>query len=67
MDFISIIYLFDVIGPVRLAEKTRQNTVAADLLGERNTVPAEKRSRTSWISRSAERGLMRILFGKQVQ
>ena len=35
---------FGYMGPVRFAEKTRQNTVPANLLGEKNTVPAEKRS-----------------------
>jgi len=29
-------------GPVRFAEKTSRNTVSADLLWEKNTVPAEK-------------------------
>ena len=32
------------LGPVRFAEKTSRNTVPADLLGEKNTVPAEKTS-----------------------
>ena len=29
-------------GPVSFAEKTSRNTVPADLLGEKNIVPAEK-------------------------
>ena len=32
------------IGPVRFAEKTSRNTVPADLLWEKNIVPAEKTS-----------------------
>jgi len=32
------------IGPVRFAEKTSRNIVPADLLWEKNTVPAEKTS-----------------------
>jgi len=31
-------------GPVRFAEKTSQNTVPANLLGEKNIVPAEKQA-----------------------
>ena len=31
-------------GFVRFAEKTSQNTVSVDLLGEKNIVPAEKTS-----------------------
>ena len=34
-----------VLGPVRFAEKTNRNTVPADLLGEKNTVPAQKKNK----------------------
>jgi len=39
----SPLYLF-TIGPVRFAEKTSRNTVSADLLWEKNIIPAEKTS-----------------------
>ena len=42
-------------GPVRFAEKTSRNTVPADLLWEKNTVPAEKTSWKRRIIREANR------------
>ena len=46
-------------GPIRFAEKTSQNIVLDDLLWEKNTVPAEKK--TPWkvrITREANRADM---------
>ena len=42
-------------GSVRFAEKTSQNIVLADLLWEKNTVPAEKISWKRRIIREANR------------
>ena len=44
---------FVLFGPVRIVEKTSRNTVLADLLREKNTVPTKKTSRKVRIIREA--------------
>ena len=46
-----------IIGPVRFAEKTSQNTVPVDLLWEKNIVPAEKNKLKSTDYKISEQNL----------
>jgi len=50
------------LGPVRFAEKTSRNTVPANLVWEKNTVPTEKTSWKERIITQANRTLVARLF-----
>jgi len=59
----SSFYLY--LGPDRFAEKTNRSTVPADLLWEKNTVPAEKTNYKRRIIREANRALNMFSTAKQ--